>query len=463
MGRLKRDREAQEQWPNSLPILADSIQYRLNEQESGKANWGTCLYPPDKKPCSTTHYFSKQWCVQPQQRPIPDVKIEELPMPTPPKIVLEQSAVMSQVEDSGFSDQDDDMIMRARALNISWAEIAAAFSGITQIAIKKRHQELQAKRQQEQQALAQQQQNDVSFNADGGDGQSVTAEGANVNEAEGARVTRMSTRINYNDPTPAVDDNNNNNSNERGTTIVIQTNVGTEKTAPAPRRGTRVRKELTNWWASAGQVNSSKDVDELTPVQINLSPVDNSIQAQRVKVFDLLDTPPPFNTVKEAHRLGSLKGVKFYNSAHVVDPDDPKRIFKFCLDKREHSANFGIGVSADGAPLLSYADLYAFYELPDATIWAEHGDLLDIEDLEALAKKLAKDHSHLIIGGVAGERELFKRTGRTHSRLQNIEMECYIFNAPDIPDDLPLSKRKESYYYKVMFNPYTLELVSLTR
>ena len=48
---------------------------------------------------------------------------------------------------------------------------------------------------------------------------------------------------------------------------------------------------------------------------------------------------------------------------------------------RTHCASFHMGVGKDGSPILSWSDLFAFYQLPDGSKWAEHGYFHDAEDL----------------------------------------------------------------------------------
>ncbi|CAD7698584.1 unnamed protein product [Ostreobium quekettii] len=135
----------------------------------------------------------------------------------------------------------------------------------------------------------------------------------------------------------------------------------------------------------------------------------------------LAKPPKGFSGIRE-HGLTSMENVKFYEEVDVIDPDDPTKVFNFNLNDPAHCACFNIGVGEDGSPLLSWSDLYSFYELPDGTKWAEHGYLYDAEDLEEHAKKIGKSFQHLPPANMH-PRQLLKKGGRYHSKLQNTEFE----------------------------------------
>lgn len=61
-----------------------------------------------------------------------------------------------------------------------------------------------------------------------------------------------------------------------------------------------------------------------------------------------------------------------------------------------------------------------------------------------------------------GKQELFRKGGRYHSRLQNIEYECWVFQGK-LPAEDQLSARgvdpTDAYFWRVTFNPETLQVL----
>ena len=76
--------------------------------------------------------------------------------------------------------------------------------------------------------------------------------------------------------------------------------------------------------------------------------------------------------------------VRFFEEVGVVDSDEPTKIYAFSVLEPEHGACFNIGMGPDGTALISYSDLFGFYQLPDGTKWAEHGYLYDREDVVSI-------------------------------------------------------------------------------
>ena len=134
---------------------------------------------------------------------------------------------------------------------------------------------------------------------------------------------------------------------------------------------------------------------------VNRRTVNRSGGDARVAFQKEIPEPPRGSSVAAAHPGIDLAKMKFYEVVHVVDADDQNRVFKFSLQgifrkeqqvlhhirpvicglDPEHCACFNIGEGKDGSPLLSWSNLFAFYELPDGSKWAEHGYLYDREDL----------------------------------------------------------------------------------
>ncbi len=63
------------------------------------------------------------------------------------------------------------------------------------------------------------------------------------------------------------------------------------------------------------------------------------------------------------------------------------------------------------------------------------------------------------IGDDHTDEQLFKRRGRFHSRLENIEYECWIYKDM-VPEDIGDKPRQDVYYWRVMFDPATLHRVA---
>ena len=84
---------------------------------------------------------------------------------------------------------------------------------------------------------------------------------------------------------------------------------------------------------------------------------------------------------------------------------------------------------------------------------------------EELARKAGKDHRQLIGDAVPTEQELFKKQGRCHSRLENIEYECWVFpgglpGQEELVKRLPHAYTNDLYYWRTMFNPTTMQVVA---
>ncbi|KAL3136053.1 hypothetical protein ABBQ32_007083 [Trebouxia sp. C0010 RCD-2024] len=185
----------------------------------------------------------------------------------------------------------------------------------------------------------------------------------------------------------------------------------------------------------------------------------------RIKLSKPLPAPPPGFTALKAHKLASLDGIKFFHTAEVMDPDDASNIYVFDLDDPTHCACFNIGqsdvVDDDGqaSPVIGWNDLYVLYQLPDGSKWAEHGSFYDCEDLVKHARGLKRKHQEIIPKDTT-DRELFKKAGRSHSRLQNIEFECWVFK-DSLPTEARLTElgieKDNAYYSRITFDPKTLD------
>ena len=179
--------------------------------------------------------------------------------------------------------------------------------------------------------------------------------------------------------------------------------------------------------------------------------------------------PPPGGprlSLDAAHGPEAAARAVFFPGATVTDRDDPAVAWTFRPGTDPaHGACFHTGgLGGDGSPLLSWARLLAIYWLPDddpgapgeggggggaapgagpgggrppgpGTVWAETRVLVDADDLAA-AGRAARAAGR--IGGAAtagrlssraGEAELFLKAGRVHSRLQNVEHECWLYRS----------------------------------
>ena len=75
---------------------------------------------------------------------------------------------------------------------------------------------------------------------------------------------------------------------------------------------------------------------------------------------------------------------------------------------------------------------------------------------EAHAAKLGKDPARLLCADTTPQ-ELFRKAGRYHSRLQNIEEECWVYKG-QLPDGLLAGEdHRDAYYWRKAFHPLTLE------
>lgn len=152
---------------------------------------------------------------------------------------------------------------------------------------------------------------------------------------------------------------------------------------------------------------------------------DRGAGTERVRLLDRLSQPPPRTTLAAAHGLTDMQGVIFYSGVAVTDPD-VEATYTFLLSDTTHCPCFNIGVGADGSPLLSWSRLNAVYQLPDGSLWAEHENFYDLEDLQA----------HFGTGGARlqdtqpkdlADSELVRIRQQAHSPVHNIEYESWVY------------------------------------
>ncbi|KAK9841993.1 hypothetical protein WJX81_003057 [Elliptochloris bilobata] len=177
----------------------------------------------------------------------------------------------------------------------------------------------------------------------------------------------------------------------------------------------------------------------------------------RVAFSGELRTPSPRNTVQRAHGLASLQGVRFYQSVSVADPDSPGAHFGFDLADAAHAACFNVGVGPDGGTLISWSPLHALYALPDGSAWAEHSNLWDVEDLASQARARGRHPASVVPSG-AGPQELYRRPGRFHSRLQNVEYECWVHERAMPPAERVQTPEDNTYFVRSTFDPDALRV-----
>ena len=75
-----------------------------------------------------------------------------------------------------------------------------------------------------------------------------------------------------------------------------------------------------------------------------------------------------------------------------------------------------------------------------------------------MARTLGLDSAPCIMPGHTME-ELFKRRGRFHSRLENIEYECWVYRGA-LPQDIGNKPKEDVYYWRVVFDPTNLHRVA---
>eukprot|EP00877_Chromochloris_zofingiensis_P006217 jgi/Chrzof1/1849/Cz10g23180.t1 len=125
------------------------------------------------------------------------------------------------------------------------------------------------------------------------------------------------------------------------------------------------------------------------------------------------------------------------------------------LQDPNHGICFHIGEGPDGSPLLSWSTLYAIYELPDGSKWAEHSYLHDDDDITAFGIKAGKDVAALL---PKEPQELIMRQGRYHSLLQNVDDERWIHEGC-LPDRLSCGDPENAFFWTRVFDPHTLQEV----
>ena len=90
-----------------------------------------------------------------------------------------------------------------------------------------------------------------------------------------------------------------------------------------------------------------------------------------------------------------------------------------------------------------------------SVIWPLHASQ------EELARKKGRPFARLEAKDT-GEQELFRKAGRYHSRLQNIEYECWVFEGA-LPSQEELAGRDvevtDAYFWRTTFDPETLEIL----
>ena len=79
---------------------------------------------------------------------------------------------------------------------------------------------------------------------------------------------------------------------------------------------------------------------------------------------------------------------------------------------------------------------------------------------EELAKKKTREWNPPR-GSTDSNQELYRKAGRYHSRMQNVEYECWVFQGA-LPSDEKLSEmglnKADSYFWRTSFDPETLDV-----
>lgn len=173
------------------------------------------------------------------------------------------------------------------------------------------------------------------------------------------------------------------------------------------------------------------------PAQHKPYPPKSDSETQRITLSKACEAP----TNETATAWHGTRELRFFAMVTIVDADEPERVFTFDLTEPSeyvsHGACFNIGVGHDGSPLISYSSVRAFYQLPDGSMWAEHEDLYDSEDLAALAEQVgnpALKQAFRTPPGVSlpeactRDQQLARRRGRFHSRLEAVEEELWVYD-----------------------------------
>lgn len=81
---------------------------------------------------------------------------------------------------------------------------------------------------------------------------------------------------------------------------------------------------------------------------------------------------------------------------------------------------------------------------------------------ETHAARMGQDHTALLAKQQRMPQELFRKAGRYHSRLQNIEEECWVYKG-SLPGTQPgrrgSVRYSDVYFWRTAFHPLTLDEV----
>lgn len=164
-------------------------------------------------------------------------------------------------------------------------------------------------------------------------------------------------------------------------------------------------------------------------------------------------------------------GVTFFAEAVVLDADeelarsDPDAArasaitMVFSVTRPWQSMSFCIGLSPDGlSSLLSYSMPIAFYRLQDGSLWCQHIDFYDAEDIRQMAARAGVGHSHLTSSML--ENELLAGAGFKHTPLEEAEFYVHIFTLEGYKilsrtNRLPA----DAYFCRRVFNPATMVMM----
>ncbi|GMH33652.1 hypothetical protein BSKO_01486 [Bryopsis sp. KO-2023] len=399
-------------WPDRLHVYSGCMDEMVKEQDAGNAYYGECFNDDNARTKRTQTFFTGTNYLHasmiPQQYPMQPLSY--IP-PQPDRITINNQemhrTIASMTSETAISPEEARLVAEAQNLGWSWSKIAKVFQGRT----AKQLMRLCMQPSKPRRSVARK--------------ESVAREDVR---------SRAAVETPSQPPPSSI-----------AQSLALQIEQKKEKT---PEKAESNPSSTTNPTSSN---TGPEDVEEV----VNSNALNRSGGDGRVTFRKPLKSPPEGFSGMEAHGLKSLDKVKFFEELEVVDPDDCSRVFRFKLEDPTHCACFNIGVGEDGSPLMSWSDLSYFYELPDGTKWVEHGYLYDLEDLELYAKKLGKDCKHLIPEDM-GEQELIKKRGSYHSRVQNIEYECWIYYGR-----LPKNHGhgEDAYFYRNTFEPVTLEKV----
>ncbi|KAK9836658.1 hypothetical protein WJX74_005458 [Apatococcus lobatus] len=440
-----------------LEVPPESLQPLARRQEQGLEYYGDHVLPTSKrrKTCSQDTPLLQACLLHEPQRQVPFWRPQHLKPRS--KLTAEDEAVLKAAgwgssgpgswDPAFLVSEEDKLIVEARKMGMQWHEIAQHLPERTIGSLRKQFGNSRPKPKSDKPRrpsaplvdLASGRNHPDAINAPG------ALKNAAANNSSSSQGNSTLNPFRAREPSPAAVDG-------RSASRPSSAAAGSAA-APGSARATP---------SPAPPHDDVGDIVELNSRRLSRN--EESKGQGHVQLSKPLPSAPENFTGAAAHDLDNIDGFKFYQQVAVADPDDAARKYEFDLADPTHCACFNVRDGKDGSPIISWSNLCSLYEMPDGSQWAEHGNLVDAEDLEELASKAGKDHKQLLGSAGASDQELFKKQGRCHSRLENIEYECWVFPR-EFPEQqqlikmLPQAYTNDLYYWRTMFNPVTFQTV----